>query len=89
MSHCISNYEPEYLFSRGGFGVVIESKNLIDEKEYAVKIIKLPNKEDEKDKILREVKHMTQLEHQNIVNYLFHEKFRKCFVFKFKNYVEF
>lgn len=70
VSHYISNYDPQYLLGRGGFGVVIESKNLIDEKEYAIKIIKLPNKEDEKDKVLREVKHMAKLEHQNIVTYL-------------------
>ena len=70
MSHYISNYKPKYLLGRGGFGVVIESQNLIDEKEYAVKIIKLPSNQDEKIKVLREVKHMAQLEHQNIVTYL-------------------
>ena len=36
---------------RGGFGVVFEAKNRIDESNYAVKRIRLPRLEDGKKKV--------------------------------------
>lgn len=55
---------------KGGYGRVVKARNLLDQRYYAVKIISiddfsLPNF----DKIIREVKSLARLEHQNIVRY--------------------
>ena len=70
VSHYLTNYEPISLLGEGGFGVVIKSKNILDESSYAIKIVELPNQRDEKEKVLREVKTMAKLDHKNIVSYL-------------------
>jgi serine/threonine protein kinase len=54
---------------RGGFGVVFESKNKIDDIHYAVKRITLPSSEASKKKVMREVKLHAKLDHKNIVRY--------------------
>ena len=54
---------------RGGFGVVFEAKNRIDESNYAVKRIRLPRLEDGRKKVMREVKILAKLDHKNIVRY--------------------
>ena len=53
----------------GGFGVVFESKNKLDEVNYAVKRVRLPAKDEAKKKVLREVKCLAKLDHRNIVRY--------------------
>lgn len=54
---------------RGGFGVVYEARNKIDDCSYAVKRIALPNREDAQEKVRREVKALAKLDHTNIVRY--------------------
>ncbi|KAF9808309.1 hypothetical protein SFRURICE_008362 [Spodoptera frugiperda] len=54
---------------RGGFGVVFEAKNNIDDCSYAVKRITLPRRESKRDRVLREVRALAKLDHEHIVRY--------------------
>lgn len=54
---------------KGGFGVVFEVKNKIDDCNYAIKRIVLPNSKQSRDRVMREVKTLANCEHQNIVRY--------------------
>ena len=54
----------------GGFGQVFHCIHKLDERPYAIKKILLPkNNPIETTRILREVKHLSSLNHQNIVRY--------------------
>ena len=68
-----SRFEQDFTVIRelgqGGFGKVIEAKHKISEHNYAIKIIKLPNKEELRKKVEREVAAMAKLEHPNILRY--------------------
>ncbi|OXB80280.1 UNVERIFIED_CONTAM: hypothetical protein H355_013678 [Colinus virginianus] len=55
------NIEP---IGKGGFGNVFKATSKIDEKTYAVKRVELSNRN-----VIREVKGLAQLEHENIVRY--------------------
>ncbi|XP_037946687.1 eukaryotic translation initiation factor 2-alpha kinase [Teleopsis dalmanni] len=63
------DFELMRCLGRGGFGVVFEAKNKIDDCKYAVKRITLPNKKESRDRVMREVKTLAHCEHQNIVRY--------------------
>ena len=63
------DFEPVQCLGKGGFGVVFEAKNKLDEGNYAVKRIRLPKMEDSKKKVMREVKILAKLDHKNIVRY--------------------
>lgn len=65
----MQDYEPVSCLGAGGFGVVFESKNKLDEVHYAVKRVRLPVSEKAKKKVLREVKCLAKLDHKNIVRY--------------------
>lgn len=54
---------------KGGFGVVFESKNKLDDCKYAIKRIMLPNRQESRERVMREVKTLAHCEHQNIVRY--------------------
>ena len=55
---------------RGGFGDVIKVKNKLDEKKYAIKRIRLnPSDKVTNRKIMREVKLLSRLNHENVVRY--------------------
>ncbi|XP_053671957.1 eukaryotic translation initiation factor 2-alpha kinase-like [Anopheles nili] len=54
---------------KGGFGVVFEVHNKLDDCRYAIKRVVLPNKQESKDRVMREVKTLAHCEHQNIVRY--------------------
>jgi len=69
VSRYLADFEPVRCLGRGGFGVVFESKNRIDDNHYAVKRIRLPRVEGAKKKVLREVKFLAKLDHKNIVRY--------------------
>ena len=69
VSRFMSDYEPLQCLGAGGFGVVFESRNNIDENHYAVKRVRLPRREEAKKKVMREVKCLAKLEHRNIVRY--------------------
>uniref|UniRef100_A0A0K2V880 non-specific serine/threonine protein kinase n=1 Tax=Lepeophtheirus salmonis TaxID=72036 RepID=A0A0K2V880_LEPSM len=69
----VSRFESDYIplqsLGRGGFGIVFECKNKIDDTHYAVKRIRLPRSEHSKKKVMREVKFLAKLDHRNIVRY--------------------
>ena len=67
VSRYLTDYEPVQCLGSGGFGVVFESKNKLDENSYAVKRIKLPMREEAKKKVMREVKCLARLDNRNIV----------------------
>ncbi|XP_073847435.1 pancreatic eIF-2alpha kinase [Musca autumnalis] len=64
-----SDFDLMQCLGRGGFGVVFEAKNKLDDCRYAIKRITLPNKEESRVRVMREVKTLANCEHQNIVRY--------------------
>lgn len=64
-----SDFDMQRCLGRGGFGVVFEAKNKLDDCSYAIKRITLPNKEESRMRVMREVKTLANCEHQNIVRY--------------------
>lgn len=54
---------------KGGFGVVFEVKNKIDDCSYAIKRIVLPRSKQSRERVMREVKTLANCEHHNIVRY--------------------
>ncbi|XP_065367784.1 eukaryotic translation initiation factor 2-alpha kinase [Calliphora vicina] len=64
-----SDFDLQRCLGRGGFGVVFEAKNKLDDCSYAIKRITLPNKEESRMRVMREVKTLANCEHQNIVRY--------------------
>ncbi|XP_053969793.1 eukaryotic translation initiation factor 2-alpha kinase [Anastrepha ludens] len=68
-SRFLSDFELSHCLGRGGFGVVFEAKNKLDDCKYAVKRITLPNKKESRERVMREVKTLANCEHQNIVRY--------------------
>lgn len=43
-SRFLSDYEPVDCLGKGGYGIVFEAKNKVDECNYAIKRITLPNR---------------------------------------------
>ncbi|KIJ54354.1 hypothetical protein M422DRAFT_73814 [Sphaerobolus stellatus SS14] len=60
--------ELEHLGS-GGFGRVVKARNRLDGRIYAVKKIKLLRSSNDDEKIFREVKLLSRLQHRHIVRY--------------------
>lgn len=54
---------------KGGFGVVFEVKNKLDDCKYAIKRIVLPKNNQSRERVMREVKTLANCEHNNIVRY--------------------
>lgn len=56
----VSRYQTDFetiqCLGKGGFGVVFEVRNRLDDCHYAVKRIQLPNNEEAREKVMREVK---------------------------------
>uniref|UniRef100_A0A8D2IY38 PRKR-like endoplasmic reticulum kinase n=1 Tax=Varanus komodoensis TaxID=61221 RepID=A0A8D2IY38_VARKO len=69
VSRYLTDFEPIQCLGRGGFGVVFEAKNKVDDCNYAIKRIRLPNREQAREKVMREVKALAKLEHPCIVRY--------------------
>lgn len=69
----VSRYKEDFdmvqCLGKGGFGVVFESKNKLDDCRYAIKRILLPKSQESRDRVMREVKTLAHCEHQNIVRY--------------------
>ncbi|KAJ8680408.1 hypothetical protein QAD02_016195 [Eretmocerus hayati] len=68
-SRYLTDYEPVDCLGRGGYGVVFEAKNKIDDCNYAIKRIALPNSRYSRERVMREVKALAKLDHHNIVRY--------------------
>ncbi|CAH2054259.1 unnamed protein product, partial [Iphiclides podalirius] len=64
-----NDFTPLRCLGQGGFGVVFEARNNIDHCSYAVKRITLPRRESKRERVLREVRALAKLEHENIVRY--------------------
>ncbi|KAH8383200.1 hypothetical protein KR009_007268 [Drosophila setifemur] len=64
-----TDFELMQCLGRGGFGVVFEAKNKLDENRYAIKRITLPNRESSRQRVLREARTLASCEHHNIVRY--------------------
>ena len=64
-----SDYELKGRLGKGGFGVVYHVQNKTDGGEYAVKRIKLPSNKGAREKVMREVRALAQLDHPRIVRY--------------------
>lgn len=69
----VSRYQGDFdlvqCLGKGGFGVVFEVKNKLDDCKYAIKRIVLPNRQESRDRVMREVRTLAHCEHQNIVRY--------------------
>jgi len=68
-SRFLTDFDPIHCLGKGGFGVVFEARNKIDDCNYAIKRIPLPNRQESRDRVMREVKALAKLEHSNIVRY--------------------
>ncbi|XP_072533543.1 interferon-induced, double-stranded RNA-activated protein kinase isoform X2 [Salminus brasiliensis] len=62
-SRFLENFKSISTLGKGGFGRVFKATNILDQKDYAVKIVKYT------DKARREVGALAKLEHANIVRY--------------------
>ncbi|CAN2388389.1 eukaryotic translation initiation factor 2-alpha kinase 3, partial [Pristimantis euphronides] len=69
VSRYLTDFEPIRCLGRGGFGVVFEARNKVDDCNYAIKRIRLPNRKQAREKVMREVKALAKLEHPGIVRY--------------------
>lgn len=67
VSRFTTDFEPVRCLGKGGFGIVFESRNRIDDCSYAIKRIRLPSKQAAREKVLREVKALAKLDHPHIV----------------------
>lgn len=68
-SRFLNDFDLVRCLGKGGFGVVFEVRNKLDDCHYAIKRIVLPNKKESRDRVMREVKTLANCEHQNIVRY--------------------
>lgn len=68
-SRYLADFEPIRCLGKGGFGLVLESRNKLDDCTYAVKRICLPNNPEARDKVMREAKALAKLDHAGIVRY--------------------
>ncbi|GFO07070.1 eukaryotic translation initiation factor 2-alpha kinase 3-like [Plakobranchus ocellatus] len=68
-SRFVTDFECLRCLGAGGFGVVFEAVNKVDEQHYAVKRIMLPKSDGAKEKVLREVKALAKLDHTGIVRF--------------------
>uniref|UniRef100_A0A8C6WEK3 Eukaryotic translation initiation factor 2-alpha kinase 3 n=1 Tax=Neogobius melanostomus TaxID=47308 RepID=A0A8C6WEK3_9GOBI len=69
VSRYLTDFEPVQCLGRGGFGVVFEARNKVDDCNYAIKRIRLPSREQAREKVMREVKALAKLEHPGIIRY--------------------
>ncbi|XP_038046904.1 eukaryotic translation initiation factor 2-alpha kinase 3-like [Patiria miniata] len=68
-SRYLTDFEHQRCLGKGGFGIVFEAKNVVDENSYAIKRICLPNRTKARDKVLREARALARLDHSSIVRY--------------------
>ena len=64
-----SDYDLIGRLGKGGFGIVYHVRNRFDGLDYAVKRIRLPSSRSARDKVMREVRALAQLDHPTIIRY--------------------
>lgn len=65
-----TDFEQIEKLASGGFGSVYRARNIVDDNEYAIKKIYFKNSTPEFcEKVLRETRVFSSLNHENIVNY--------------------
>lgn len=69
VSRYSSDFDSIQRLGRGGFGIVFEAKNKIDDCHYAVKRICLPLEKEARERVMREVRALAKLDHAGIVRY--------------------
>ncbi|KAJ7375195.1 Eukaryotic translation initiation factor 2-alpha kinase 3 [Desmophyllum pertusum] len=69
ISRYLTDFEHELCLGKGGFGLVFQATNKVDDCKYAIKRIRLPNCDEALEKVKREVKALAKLEHPGIVRY--------------------
>lgn len=69
ISRFLTDFDLVRVLGKGGFGVVFEVKNKLDDCNYAIKRILLPTKKESRERVMREVKTLANCEHKNIVRY--------------------
>eukprot|EP00794_Sanderia_malayensis_P005317 gene5317-5986_t len=70
-SRYLSDFDHLECIGKGGFGVVFKARNKIDGCEYAVKRIYIPNCEEAREKVTREVKALAKLDYPGIVRFYY------------------
>ncbi|EDO48785.1 predicted protein [Nematostella vectensis] len=68
-SRYLTDFEHELCLGKGGFGLVFQARNKVDDCQYAIKRVRLPNCDEARAKVMREVKALAKLEHSGIVRY--------------------
>ncbi|KAL3864427.1 hypothetical protein ACJMK2_006111 [Sinanodonta woodiana] len=69
VSRYLSDFDHVQVLGKGGFGIVYEAKNKVDDCLYAVKRIEISHSETSKEKVMREVKALAKLDHMGIVRF--------------------
>ncbi|XP_048745657.2 eukaryotic translation initiation factor 2-alpha kinase 3-like [Ostrea edulis] len=64
-----ADFDQLQVLGKGGFGIVFEARNKVDECCYAIKRITLPTNEQSRNKMKREVRALAKLDHPGIVRY--------------------
>mmetsp|Transcript_21186 Transcript_21186/g.63109 ORF Transcript_21186/g.63109 Transcript_21186/m.63109 type:complete len:909 (-) Transcript_21186:252-2978(-) len=70
-SRYATEFEAIRRLGRGGFGQVVEARNMLDGMHYAIKVVTLKANVDQTaaEKVLREVTTLASLDHGNVVRY--------------------
>ncbi|EUB61239.1 putative serine/threonine-protein kinase ifkB [Echinococcus granulosus] len=66
-SRLYSDFEDFSIIGQGAFGCVMRARNIIENHEYAIKCVRIPR--SQADLVLREVRTLAGLQHDNIVRY--------------------
>ncbi|KAK9762175.1 hypothetical protein K7432_012345 [Basidiobolus ranarum] len=68
-----SRYETDFIevrmLGKGGFGSVYKVQNKLDGSVYAIKKIRLKSDKTRHEKVFREIKYLSKLDHPNVVRY--------------------
>ena len=65
----LQDFEPERVLGKGGYGVVFEALNKLDQTKYAIKRIAVDNGQRAIERVRREIRAMAHLEHPGIIRY--------------------
>ncbi|KAF6777423.1 hypothetical protein AHF37_03595 [Paragonimus kellicotti] len=63
----LEDFEEFAVIGKGGFGCVLQARNIIEDREYAIKCIKIDD--NQVDILFREIRTLSSLQHDNIVRY--------------------